>query len=229
MTTTNETKTWIITGASSGLGLGLAEAALEAGEHVIGTARRAERFDGLKARYGDGLLAVEHDVRDTAGAAGVVQRALEVFGRVDVLVNNAGAPPVTRAAPRRRCRPAEAAQTGQRPPHGQLNRGERVITPNRNPSPSTAASRPKTTRTPNHLEAGNSLGQPCSSSLTAAELSPSTSTSARVAPSHGSAGPKPISCSRRYAIHGGFSAVVAENRRRRCRQLPRLGAPPWPP
>ncbi|MEU8094701.1 SDR family NAD(P)-dependent oxidoreductase [Micromonospora chalcea] len=58
---------------------------------MIGTARRADRFDGLKARYGDGLLAVAHDVRDTAGAAGVVQRALEVFGRVDVLVNNAGA------------------------------------------------------------------------------------------------------------------------------------------
>ncbi|MBP1782780.1 MULTISPECIES: SDR family NAD(P)-dependent oxidoreductase [Micromonospora] len=91
MTTTAETRTWIITGASSGLGLGLAEAALQAGEHVIGTARRADRFDGLKARYGDRLLAVAHDVRDTAGAAGVVQRALEVFGRVDVLVNNAGA------------------------------------------------------------------------------------------------------------------------------------------
>jgi NAD(P)-dependent dehydrogenase (short-subunit alcohol dehydrogenase family) len=91
MTTTNETKTWIITGASSGLGLALAEAALAAGEHVIGTARRAGRFDGLKARYGDRLLAIEHDVRDTAGAAVVVRRALEVFGRVDVLVNNAGA------------------------------------------------------------------------------------------------------------------------------------------
>ena len=91
MTTTDETRTWIITGASSGLGLGLAEAALQAGEHVIGTARRADRFDGLKARYGDRLLAVEHDVRDMARAAGVVQRALEVFGRVDVLVNNAGA------------------------------------------------------------------------------------------------------------------------------------------
>jgi NAD(P)-dependent dehydrogenase (short-subunit alcohol dehydrogenase family) len=91
MTTTDETKTWIITGASSGLGLALAEAALAAGERVVGTARRAARFEGLRARYGDRLLAVEHDVRDTAGAAAVVQRALEVFGRVDVLVNNAGA------------------------------------------------------------------------------------------------------------------------------------------
>ncbi|MEC3919955.1 SDR family NAD(P)-dependent oxidoreductase [Nocardia sp. CDC160] len=89
--TTNQTKTWIITGASSGLGLALAEAALAAGEQVVGTARRADRFNDLKARYGDRLLAVEHDVRDTAGAAAVVQQALEVFGRVDVLVNNAGA------------------------------------------------------------------------------------------------------------------------------------------
>ncbi|WP_067824578.1 SDR family NAD(P)-dependent oxidoreductase [Nocardia inohanensis] len=87
----NETKTWLITGASSGLGRALAEAALAAGEQVVGTARQLDRFDGLTARYEDRFLAVEHDVRDTAGAAAVVQRAVEVFGRVDVLVNNAGA------------------------------------------------------------------------------------------------------------------------------------------
>lgn len=89
--TTISGKTWLITGASSGIGLALAEAALRAGERVVGTARRTARFDALLARYGDRLLPVEHDVRETAAAAGVVQRALEVFGRVDVLVNNAGA------------------------------------------------------------------------------------------------------------------------------------------
>ncbi len=91
MKTTNDIRTWIITGASSGLGLALAEAALQAGERVVGTARRVDRFDALKARYGDRLLAIEHDVRDTSAAAEVVQRALDVFGSVDVLVNNAGA------------------------------------------------------------------------------------------------------------------------------------------
>ncbi|SCG41134.1 SDR family NAD(P)-dependent oxidoreductase [Micromonospora rifamycinica] len=92
MTAANETKTWIITGASSGLGLALAEAALAAGEQVAGTARRVDRFDELGARYGSRLLAVAHDVGDTAGAAAAaaVQRALEAFGHVDVLVNNAG-------------------------------------------------------------------------------------------------------------------------------------------
>lgn len=85
------TKRWIITGASSGLGLALAEAALERGERVLGTARRADRFDALKERYGERLIAVEHDVRDVEGAAEVVRRAVDGFGGVDVLVNNAGA------------------------------------------------------------------------------------------------------------------------------------------
>jgi NAD(P)-dependent dehydrogenase (short-subunit alcohol dehydrogenase family) len=89
--TTISGKTWLITGASSGLGLALAETALRAGERVVGTARTTDRFDALRTRYGHRLLAVEHDVRDIPGAAAVVRRALDVFGRVDVLVNNAGA------------------------------------------------------------------------------------------------------------------------------------------
>ncbi|HWH96241.1 MAG TPA: SDR family NAD(P)-dependent oxidoreductase [Baekduia sp.] len=84
------TKTWIITGATSGLGLALAEAALEAGEQVVGTARRVDRFAPLRERFGDALLAVEHDVRDTNAAPSLVDAALERFGAVDVLVNNAG-------------------------------------------------------------------------------------------------------------------------------------------
>jgi NAD(P)-dependent dehydrogenase (short-subunit alcohol dehydrogenase family) len=84
-------RTWIITGASSGLGLALARAALEAGERVVGTARRAERFRGLLGAHDRRFLAVEHDVRDTAGACAVAEAAMDQFGRVDVLVNNAGA------------------------------------------------------------------------------------------------------------------------------------------
>lgn len=90
MDTTQTAKTWIITGASSGLGRALAEAALEAGDRVVGTARRPERLDALKAQYEDQLSAVQHDVRDTEGAVTVVAHAVDVFGAVDVLVNNAG-------------------------------------------------------------------------------------------------------------------------------------------
>jgi NAD(P)-dependent dehydrogenase (short-subunit alcohol dehydrogenase family) len=91
MSEEHEARTWIITGASSGLGLALAEAALEAGERVAGTARRAERFGRLRNEYGGRFLAVEHDVRDTGTAAAVVDEVMDRFGRVDVLVNNAGA------------------------------------------------------------------------------------------------------------------------------------------
>jgi NAD(P)-dependent dehydrogenase (short-subunit alcohol dehydrogenase family) len=88
--TTHESKTWIITGATSGLGLALAEAALAAGERVAGTARRLDRFSALRERYPGRLLVVQHDVRDADGAAAVVEQAIATFGRVDVLVNNAG-------------------------------------------------------------------------------------------------------------------------------------------
>jgi NAD(P)-dependent dehydrogenase (short-subunit alcohol dehydrogenase family) len=86
----SETKTWIITGATSGLGLALAEAALRAGDQVVGTARHVDRFASLASQYDDRLLPLEHDVRDTQSAAAVVEQALDAFGRIDVLVNNAG-------------------------------------------------------------------------------------------------------------------------------------------
>ena len=94
----SKTKTWIITGATAGLGAALARSALEAGEQVVGTARRLERFAPLQERFGDRLLAVAHDVRDRAGAAGVVEQAVARFGGVDVLVNNAGVGQVGAAA-----------------------------------------------------------------------------------------------------------------------------------
>lgn len=87
---THTNRTWLITGASAGLGRALAEAALAAGERVAGTARRTERFAALAARYPDRFLAIEHDVRDTASAAAVVTETVDRFGTLDVLVNNAG-------------------------------------------------------------------------------------------------------------------------------------------
>jgi NAD(P)-dependent dehydrogenase (short-subunit alcohol dehydrogenase family) len=90
MTQESTQKTWIITGASSGLGRALAEAALDAGEAVVATARRLERFADLTERYPDSLLTVAHDVRDTGAAQTVIDAALARFGRVDVLLNNAG-------------------------------------------------------------------------------------------------------------------------------------------
>jgi NAD(P)-dependent dehydrogenase (short-subunit alcohol dehydrogenase family) len=87
----NETqKTWIITGGTSGLGRALVEAALEAGENVVATARRVERFGGLLERFPERLLPLAHDVRDTETASEIVDGAIRRFGRVDVLVNNAG-------------------------------------------------------------------------------------------------------------------------------------------
>jgi NAD(P)-dependent dehydrogenase (short-subunit alcohol dehydrogenase family) len=91
MDTTPGKKTWIITGATSGIGRALTEAALTAGENVVGTARRPERFDSLRDRFPGQLLPFHHDVRDTDRAGEVVDAAVERFGQVDVLVNNAGA------------------------------------------------------------------------------------------------------------------------------------------
>ncbi|WP_067648965.1 SDR family NAD(P)-dependent oxidoreductase [Nocardia harenae] len=83
MTTLN----WIITGASKGFGRALAEAALAAGDTVVAAVRNPDSIADLA---GDALLPVRHDARDTAAAATLVDAALERFGRLDVLVNNAG-------------------------------------------------------------------------------------------------------------------------------------------
>ncbi|HEY0812407.1 MAG TPA: oxidoreductase [Pseudonocardia sp.] len=83
-------KTWLITGASRGFGRKLAEAVAEAGEQVVATARRPEQLDDLVTRFGDRIRAVALDVTDPADARTAVQQAIEGFGRLDVVVNNAG-------------------------------------------------------------------------------------------------------------------------------------------
>lgn len=88
--TAHHPRTWLITGASSGIGRALTVAALDAGEFVIGTARRPERFNDLVHRYGDRFTALAHDVRDTDRAPEIIRQAFDLTGRIDVLVNNAG-------------------------------------------------------------------------------------------------------------------------------------------
>ncbi|MEV0831022.1 oxidoreductase [Nonomuraea rubra] len=83
-------RTWLITGASRGFGRRLTEAVLEAGDQVAATARDPKQLGDLVARYGDRIRAVALDVTDAAAASRAVQAATAAFGRLDVVVNNAG-------------------------------------------------------------------------------------------------------------------------------------------
>jgi NAD(P)-dependent dehydrogenase (short-subunit alcohol dehydrogenase family) len=79
-----------ITGSSRGLGRALAEAALAAGENVVATARNPDQVQDLVKRYPRSARAVRLDVTDRAQAAAAVEATIDAFGRLDVLVNNAG-------------------------------------------------------------------------------------------------------------------------------------------
>jgi NAD(P)-dependent dehydrogenase (short-subunit alcohol dehydrogenase family) len=81
---------WLITGSSRGLGFELAKAVLDAGHRVVATARRPEQLQPLVAQYGDRVSTVALDVTDSAAAQAAVKHAVDTFGRLDVVVNNAG-------------------------------------------------------------------------------------------------------------------------------------------
>lgn len=83
-------KTWFITGTSRGFGQEWAQAALARGDKVAATARDTSTLDDLAEQYGDALLALELDVTDRAADFQAVAQAHERFGRLDVVVNNAG-------------------------------------------------------------------------------------------------------------------------------------------
>ncbi|MEV4567257.1 SDR family NAD(P)-dependent oxidoreductase [Nonomuraea sp. NPDC049419] len=83
-------KVWFVTGSSRGLGRNFVQAALERGDKVAATARSTESLKALVDTYGDAVLPLEMDVTDRAGVFDAVQRAHEHFGRLDIIVNNAG-------------------------------------------------------------------------------------------------------------------------------------------
>jgi NAD(P)-dependent dehydrogenase (short-subunit alcohol dehydrogenase family) len=91
MTASTDTpRVWFITGASSGLGRALAEAALERGERVVATARNRDDVVELEERHPGRALAVRLDVTDSAQASAAVDAGLAAFDRIDAVVNNAG-------------------------------------------------------------------------------------------------------------------------------------------
>lgn len=85
-----QARVWFITGSSSGFGKAIAEEALLHGEQVVATARRPEAIDDLVQSGGARVLALALDVLDPDQRRSAVDAALEGFGRIDVLVNNAG-------------------------------------------------------------------------------------------------------------------------------------------
>ncbi len=86
-----DSKIWFITGTSKGFGRIWAEAALKRGDKVVATARDASTLEALSDRYGeDSVLALELDVTDKAAVDAAVAQGHEKFGRLDVVVNNAG-------------------------------------------------------------------------------------------------------------------------------------------
>jgi NAD(P)-dependent dehydrogenase (short-subunit alcohol dehydrogenase family) len=81
---------FFLTGSSRGLGRQIAEAALAAGHRLVATARRPDSLADLASRYGSQVLPLPLDVTDAGAAAAAVAAGTEAFGRIDVVVNNAG-------------------------------------------------------------------------------------------------------------------------------------------
>ncbi len=84
-----DNQVWLVTGAGRGMGVDIARAALAAGHAVVATARNPERVSAALGAH-DHLRAVALDVTDPAGAQAAIDAAVDRFGRIDVLVNNAG-------------------------------------------------------------------------------------------------------------------------------------------
>jgi NAD(P)-dependent dehydrogenase (short-subunit alcohol dehydrogenase family) len=83
-------KVWLVTGSASGLGRNIAEAVLASGDRLIATARDPRRLEDLVKKCGDQFRTAALDVVDESAAQAAVQMAVAAFGRLDVVVNNAG-------------------------------------------------------------------------------------------------------------------------------------------
>jgi NAD(P)-dependent dehydrogenase (short-subunit alcohol dehydrogenase family) len=83
-------KVWLITGSSRGLGRELANAVLASGNRLVATARKRDDLEDLVSQYGDRVRTVALDVTDSTAARAAVAVATSTFGRLDVVVNNAG-------------------------------------------------------------------------------------------------------------------------------------------
>ena len=81
---------FFLTGSSRGLGRAIAEAVLDRGHQLVATARDPRSLDDLIALHGDRILALALDVTDAGAAESVIAAGAERFGRIDVVVNNAG-------------------------------------------------------------------------------------------------------------------------------------------
>lgn len=91
MNTSNKTaRTVIVTGASSGIGLAIAEAFVKRGDNVIGNARTLSRLQETAEKLGNRFVPVDGDIGDPATAKRVFDTAIAQFGKVDILINNAG-------------------------------------------------------------------------------------------------------------------------------------------
>ena len=86
----SEKKVWFITGTSAGIGRALAETALEKGYKVVATARKPEVLQDLAEKYPDTVLTLKLDVTDKSDIAKAIDKTIEKFGKIDVVVNNAG-------------------------------------------------------------------------------------------------------------------------------------------
>jgi NAD(P)-dependent dehydrogenase (short-subunit alcohol dehydrogenase family) len=88
--TTHMSKVWFITGSSRGLGRSLAEAVLAHGDLLVATARNPEQLNDLASKYGEQIRAVALDVTNPEQVRTAIASAIDAFGRLDVVVNNAG-------------------------------------------------------------------------------------------------------------------------------------------